>query len=319
MPAFVCTPVGSLPSEPLRGRCSALPDGRLVALATSDTDVTVWAADAADRHSPTRLDLSVGGQALHGAPLPSSVRDVACFSVPPLGTRAPLDCICVGFDTGELRIFRRDCAFLFAMRAHGSPIRRVRVRADCELTVLHENAVVLVDGGSLRGVLYSCAREAAAATAANPWGPASTMPAAERLRWALPSTAGTHSLGTVTDVACCGMPPPGPFEAEPSITDARCLVLAAKGGQACLQTVLASNDDSASSAADVAFEAASALFTSVSSVTRGLFWSRSSGADGAGAAAAEAEAAAARQRAPQCRLASRRPSTAVSTAAALLA
>ncbi|KAJ1638967.1 Rab3 GTPase-activating protein regulatory subunit N-terminus-domain-containing protein [Pavlovales sp. CCMP2436] len=272
-----CTSVGALPSAPHRGRCSALPGGELVAIAVSPTEVACWSPGAGGVAACASVHTVCGdGQAAAGAPPPSRVCDVVCFRVPALASRGAFACMCVGFETGELRIFRADAAgrltFLFATRAHGSELRRLRVRGACELCVLHEAALVLVDGDSLRGVLHSCARAAADATSYSPWGPASTMPAVESLRWALPALGGVHALGLVMDAVCCGRPPAGPFEAEATMADARCFVLAGSGAQACLQTVLAADEDAGGSAADLAFEAATAVFSVVSSVTRGLFW-----------------------------------------------
>jgi hypothetical protein len=122
------------------------------------------------------------------------------------------------------------------------------------------------------------------------------MPAAERVRWALPSIGGAHALGALTDAVCCGQPPAGPFEAASGLGESHCLVLAGGvGGQACLQTVLASDDDGGASAAELALGAASALLSSVSSsFARGLFWGRG-GAEATGPSAEE-EAAARRAR-----------------------
>ena len=255
-------PLGAaLPSPPLRGRCSALARGELVAAVVSPTEVAVWSAE---RGAVLVFDVRLAGTTLRSAPEPTRVCDVATLRVPPLGSRGALACVCVGFETGELRVFRDDGTFLFATRAHGSEVRRVRVRGECELSVLHEGALALVDGWSLRGVLHSCAREAADAAPASAWGPASTMPAVESLRWALPAVGGARALGRVTDAVCCGRPPAGPFEAEAMIDDARCFVLAGAGAHACLQTVLAPDDDAGGSATDVAIDA---LLSAVSSVT----------------------------------------------------
>lgn len=264
--------VGALGGPP--GRCSALPGGELVAAVASPTEVALWSAE----RGALLLDACLHGQTIRGVPAPRRVRDVATFRVPPLGSLGALACVCVGFETGELRVFRDDGAFLFATRAHASEVRRVRVRSDSELAVLQDGALVLIDGLSLRGVLHSCAREARSATS---WGPASTMPAVESLRWALPSLGGSHRLGALTDAFCCGRPPAGPFEVDSSISDERCFVLASSGAQACLQTVLAPDDDAGGSAADVALDA---LFSAVSSVTSvtGLFWRRGGGGGAGG-------------------------------------
>lgn len=276
----------SLASAPRHGRWGACADGALVVSVASATDLYVWSAANAAAGAEI-VDVVAGGQPMAGAPLPAEICDVVCFTVPALASRAAFACICVGFDTGELRVLRADGAFLFATRAHGSRIVRLRTHASAEgggqLTVLHEGAVVCVDGTSLHGVLHTCAREAAAAAAS--WGPASTMPAVELRRWACPHSAGEHGLGGLVDVACCGAPPASPFEGVSSLDDSLCLVLAGAGGSACLLTALAPDDSAAAfSAASLALNAASALF----SAARGLLWG-GGGREAGGAAAAEEE------------------------------
>lgn len=243
---------------------AASSDASCVVVGVSPLDICVHCAE--DGEKGARI-VEACVEPLNGLPRPTKVTALACVDVAPLAGRPGFTCICLGFDTGELRFLRKTGEFLFGCRPHGSEVRTVRPRDGCELTVLHQNALVLVDGSSLMGVLHTCARQAETATV--PWGPGSVLPAAASRQLSLPSSAGSDQVGTIADACCCGAPPTSPLESDQRMTDALCFVLAAGGARVFLLTALAP-DERSSSVAHIAADTASAIF----SAAKGLLWGR---------------------------------------------